>query len=181
MMRAPLKRERCGINRKGIVTLKPFGRILERNCRASVRRMEPPHKMGLALPVNMDFEAHGRGRRMRCGNRRSSRLRASSSLAGAARFARRSCNLRMNVAVAKVPRATVGSPRSSRQRVSRLTKRRAAMSLVEMPRLRRASARSRPNLRSAWAAGNGIELVFGMTIVSDIADIMSRNVLYIRH
>ncbi len=97
---------------------------------------------------------------MLCGRRRSSRLRASSSLAGAARLANRSCNLRMNVAVANVPRATVGSPRSSRQSVSRLTKRRAAISLVEMPRLRRASARSRHNLRSAWVAGNGIEPVF---------------------
>ena len=34
----------------------------------------------------------------------------------------------MNVAVANVPSETVGSPRSSRQSVSRLTKRRAAMS-----------------------------------------------------
>jgi len=39
-----------------------------------------------------------------------------------------------------VPSATVGSPRSNRQSVSRLTKSRPAMSLVEMPRLRRASA-----------------------------------------
>ena len=62
MMRAPLERERCRVNRKGIVTLKPFGRILKRNRRASVSRMESPHKMGLSLPVNMDFEAHVRGR-----------------------------------------------------------------------------------------------------------------------
>src|SRR5207253_10887353 len=90
--------------------------------------------------------------------------------AGAARFANRSCNLRMNVAVAKEPSATVGSPRSNRQSVSRRTKRRAAISLVEMPRLRRASARSRPNLRSAWAAGNGIEPVFDMALLSGMAD-----------
>ncbi|HEV2318981.1 MAG TPA: hypothetical protein VGV18_04480 [Verrucomicrobiae bacterium] len=74
------------------------------------------------------------------------------------------------IAVASVPMATVGSPRSNRQSVSRLTKRRAAMSLVEMPRLRRASASSRPNLRSAWAAGSGSEVVF------DIAN----NVCYVK-
>ena len=112
-------------------------------------------------------------RRMRCGSRRSSRLRASASLAGVARFARRSCNWRINVAVANVPIATVGSPRSRRQSVSRLTKRRAAMSLVEIRRLRRASARSRPNLRRAWAAGNGMDVTFGTEIVSCIADIKS--------
>ncbi len=65
-------------------------------------------------------------------------------------FARQSCNLKPKVAVTKVPRATVGSLRSSRQSVSRLTKRRAAMSLVEI-----------------------------MTIVSCIADINSINVLFI--
>src|SRR5439155_22694396 len=149
-------------NRKGSITLKPFGRILKRNGRSSFRRVKPSHEVGFTPPINMDLEAHGRERRMRWGKRRSSRLRASSSLAGAARFASRSCNLRTKAAVAKVPRAIVGSPRSSRQSVSRLTKRRAAMSLVEMPRLRRASARSRPNLPSAWTAGSGIELVFDM-------------------
>ncbi len=64
----------------------------------------------------------------------------------------------MNDAAANVPIATVGSPRSSRQSVSRLTKRRDAISLVEIPRLRRASARSRPSLRSAWVAGSGREV-----------------------
>ena len=80
----------------------------------------------------------------------------------------------------KSAKATAGSPLSSRQSVSRLTKRRAAMSLVEMPRLRRASARSRPSLRSAWVAGNGIEPVFDMRLVSCITDIMSNNVLFVR-
>jgi hypothetical protein len=32
------------------------------------------------------------------------------------------------------------------------------MSAVEIPRLRRANARSRPSFRRAWAAGNGMEL-----------------------
>src|SRR5262249_7916358 len=125
---------------------------------------------GLAHQKAMNFEAHERGRRMRCGKRRSSRLRASSSLAGATRVAKRSCRPRTNVAVAKVPSATVGSPRSIRQSVSRLTNRRVAMSLVEMARLRRASARSRPNFRRAWAAGKGIEPVFDIAIVSIMSD-----------
>ena len=94
-----------------------------------------------------------------------------ASVAGAARFARRSCNWRTNAAVARVPRATVESPRSSRQRVSRLTKRRSAISEVEMPRLRRASARSRPNLRSAWDAGSGMDKAFDMSVVSALTDI----------
>ena len=50
------------------------------------------------------------------------------------------------------------------------------MSLVEMARLRRAIARSRPNVRSAWDAGNGIELTFDMTIMSSIADVKSTSV-----
>lgn len=60
MMRAPLERKRCRVNGKGVTALKPFGRILKRNRSAAVSRMEPPHEMGLSLPVNMDFEAHGR-------------------------------------------------------------------------------------------------------------------------
>jgi hypothetical protein len=45
--------------------------------------------------------------------------------------------------------------------------------------LRRASARSRPNLRSAWAAGNGMEPVFDIDLVSRIADVKSSSVLFI--
>ena len=148
--------------------------------RSAFSGVESPHEVGLSLPINVNFETHTRGRRIRCGRRRSSRLRASSSLAGAARFARRSWKPRTKIAVAKVPSATVGSPRSIRQSVSRLTKRRAAISLVEMPRLRRASARSRPNLRSAWAAGNGIEPVFDRALASCMPDAKSIAVRLIR-
>jgi len=70
----------------------------------------------------------------------------------------------------------------SRHSVSRLTKRRAAMSLVAMPRLRRASARSRPNLRSARSAGSGMDATgCDMIIVSAISVIMSMAVRYARH
>src|SRR5213082_750349 len=179
MMRSALQWKRGGVDGERVRSLEPFERILKRDGRSLFSRMEPPHEMGLLPPINMNFKAHERGRRMRCGRRRSSRLRASSSLAGAARFARRSCNPRTKVAVTKVPSATVGSPRSNRQSVSRLTKRRAAMSLVEMPRLRRASARSRPNLRSAWAAGNGIEFAFDMEVVSYMAEIKSNKAFFV--
>lgn len=47
-------------------------------------------------------------------------------------------------------------------------KSRAAMSTVAMPRLRRASARLRPSLRSACPAGTGIEETCGMDAVSAI-------------
>src|SRR5258706_7641261 len=111
MMRAALQRQRCGIDGERISAVEPFERILKRNGRVAFGRAEATHEMGLALPIDMDLQAHERERRMRWGRRRSSRLRASSSLPGAARFATRSCNLRINAAVAKVPRDTVESPR----------------------------------------------------------------------
>ncbi len=40
--------------------------------------------------INVDFPAHGRGRRMRCGRRCSSRVSPSASFSGAAKLARRS-------------------------------------------------------------------------------------------
>jgi hypothetical protein len=65
--------------------------------------------------------------------------------------------------------------------VSRLTNSRAAISSVEMPRLRRASARSRPICFRACAAGKGREGTLGIHLISDIADAMSIIVCYIRH
>ena len=53
------------------------------------------------------------------------------------------------------------------------------MSAVEIPRFRLASARSRPNLRSARATGNGREPVVGMDLVSIITDVMSNSILFI--
>ncbi len=104
---------------------------------------------------------------------------SSDPLAGAARPARRSCNCSTKTAVASVPIATVGSPRSSLQSVSRLTKSRPAMSAVEIPRLRRASARSRPSLRRAWAAGKGMLGADDIGALSGMADVMSHKVSHI--
>ena len=56
-------------------------------------------------------------------------------------------------------------PKPNQESVDRI------QSLVEMPRLRRASARSRPNLRSAWAAGKGIEPAFDMHLESLMPDV----------
>jgi hypothetical protein len=64
--------------------------------------------------------------------------------------------------------------------VSRLTNSRAAISSVEMPRLRRASARSRPICFRACAAGKGREGTLGIYLISDISDAMSIIVCYIR-
>ena len=97
------------------VTLRPAGRSNpgrfpfhgEGNRHAAVGPMEPTHQVDLPPPVDLDFHAHDRARRMRCGRRRLLRPSASSSLPGAARFANRSCNWSTNAAVTKVPRATV--------------------------------------------------------------------------
>ncbi len=74
-----------------------------------------------------------------------------------------------------VPIETVGSPFSNRQRVSLLTKRREAMSAVDIPRLRLARERSRPIFRNVWITGNGNEEVFTV-YRSDISDIKSTNI-----
>lgn len=74
---------------------------------------------------------------------------ARSRFSGAARFANCVCRWSTNAAVANVPIAPDGSPRSKRQSVSRLTNKRDAMSEVEILRLRRAIARSRPSFRRA--------------------------------
>ena len=58
MMRAALQGERGRINRKGVVTLKPFGVILERDGGPSISGMKPPNQAGFVLPINMDFHAH---------------------------------------------------------------------------------------------------------------------------
>ncbi len=80
-----------------------------------------------------------------------------ASVDGLARFARRSCICRMNAAVARVPILTEGSPFSRRHKVSRLTKIREAMSVVEIPLFLRAIDKSRPSLLRAWLAGKGME------------------------
>ena len=89
---AGLQREGGGINGKGVGPLQPFRRISKRNGRTMLGGVQSPHEPSLSLPLDMDFPAHERARRMRWGRRRSSRLRARSSVAGAARLARRSCN-----------------------------------------------------------------------------------------
>lgn len=115
---------------------------------------------------------------MRLGKRCSSRFSPSESSPGDARLASRSWSWRMKAAVANVPAATFGSPRSIRQSVSRLTKRRAAMSSVEMPRFLRAKASSRPNLRRACAAGRGSEGELLTDLKSVISDAKSSSVRY---
>ena len=87
-----LKRQRGGIDGKGAAPFQPFRRILKRNRQTTPGGVQQPHEPSLPLPLDVDFPTHVRGRRMRCGRRRSSKLRASASLAGAARPARRSCN-----------------------------------------------------------------------------------------
>lgn len=85
MMRTRTQRKRCGINGKSAGTAKPFAPIFKQDRRAAFRGMKAPGQMGLAFPLNVDFNAHGRARRMRFGTRRSSKLSASASVAGAAR------------------------------------------------------------------------------------------------
>jgi hypothetical protein len=121
-----------------------------------------------------------RGRRIRFGRRSSSRLSASESVPGDARFASRSCSCRMNTAVARIPTATDGSPRSRRHSVSRETNSRSAISLVERRRLSRATARSRPNFCSAVRAGNGMELARDI-VASVLSDVSTGNVRHTRH
>src|ERR1700722_5311735 len=65
MMRAALQWKRRRVNGEGIVAPKPFRRILERNRGALFPRVEPPDKMGLLVPIDMDFEIHGRQQWMR--------------------------------------------------------------------------------------------------------------------
>lgn len=60
-----------------------------------------------------------------------------------------------SVTLARAPKETVGSLFSRRRSVRRLMKRRSAMSAVEMPRQRRARARSCPSWRRARITGNG--------------------------
>lgn len=62
MMRAALQWKCCGINGKGVITVKPFGHILKRDGRATFGGMETTHKMSLPLPIKMDFQAHGLAR-----------------------------------------------------------------------------------------------------------------------
>ena len=75
MMRTALQGERCRINGKGVVTLKPFGAYSNETDDPRSAAWSRPTKMGFALPINMDFHAHGLVRRIRCGRRRSSRLK----------------------------------------------------------------------------------------------------------
>ena len=180
-MHARPQRKSCWINREIAIPPQPFGGILKRNGRSPFSRKEKPDEVCLSMPVDVNFDAHRiRTLRICLGNRCSSRLSARSSEEGAARFARRSCNPNTKTAVAKVPAETVGSPRSSRHSVSLLTKSRAAISAVEIPRLRRAMEISRPSLRRACTAGSGMEDIFGTIQKSDKQDVLSNKVCYRR-
>jgi hypothetical protein len=62
MMSAALHRKRCGVNSEGVNTLEPISLILKPDGRTQFSPMEPPNEVGLPLPINMDFQAHIRGR-----------------------------------------------------------------------------------------------------------------------
>ncbi len=168
-----LQWKRGGIDGECVCAVEPRTSILKCRGTSFFCRIKAPDLMRLSPPVYVNLQIHVRLRSIRLGSRSSSMDNASTSLAPAASPASRSCNCRTNITVAKVPRATVGSPRSRRQSVSRLTNNLDAMSAVEMPRLRRARDRSRPNLRSAWATGSGMEVTLGILIMSCISDVKS--------
>ncbi len=58
MMRSALQWKRGGVDGERAGALEPFERILKRDGRSTLSRMEPPHEMGLPSPINMNFKAH---------------------------------------------------------------------------------------------------------------------------
>ena len=112
--------------------------------------------LGCAGPINVNLDTHGRARRIRWGRFFSSKLRARVSVAGAARFASRSWICKIKQAVARVPIATVGSPRSRRQRVTRQLRRspdrwwKAANSFIPNRLSQRAEASGESAPRLVW-------------------------------
>ena len=65
MLGAGVELQGRGINGESVRPVQPFRRILKRNCRPTVRSVQPAHQKSLSLPFDVNFPTHLRGRRMR--------------------------------------------------------------------------------------------------------------------